>query len=120
SFNGTNGYLIGSTGAIFPGANDDFTVSAWAKPTALGGNVLSQQGPDDPTLQLASTAGGAWQLKVNTTANGTAATYTTITGGTARPGIWTQLTATFDSSTNLLPLYADGSEVAVSTDSTLP
>ena len=120
SFNGTSGDLTASTGAVTPGTNDDFTVSAWVKPTALDGTVLSQKGADDPILQLSSTTDGAWLFRVNTTANGTVATYTTITGGTVRLGIWTQLTATYDSSTSLLTLYADGSEIAVATDSTLP
>lgn len=118
TFNGTSGYLIGGGGAINP--NADWTVSAWAKPTALGGTVLSQSGTNDPVLILSASSSGVWQVSLNTTATGTAATYTTISGGSERLGLWTQLTATYSKETGILTLYADGIEIAVGTDTTPP
>ena len=120
SFDGKTGYLTstGSTGAINP--DDDFTINAWVKPTALGGVVASQGGADDPELELAATAQGTWAMSLNTSATGAGNTYTTISGGQVNLGLWTQLTATYNNATGVATLYADGNEIAVGTDTSPP
>jgi Concanavalin A-like lectin/glucanases superfamily len=120
AFDGKTGYLTttGSAGAINPA--DDFTISAWVKPTALGGVVASQGGADDPEVKLASTAQGTWALSLNTSTNGSGNTYTTISGGHINLGLWTQLTATYNQATGTATLYADGNEIAVGRDTTPP
>lgn len=121
SFDGQSGYLAstGTTGAINPA--QDFSISAWVKPTVLGGTVLSQSSAKTyPVLKLASTAQGTWQFSLNTTPDGSGNTYTTVTGGTVRLGLWTQLTVTYNAATNVATLYADGNEVAVNTDTAPP
>ena len=120
AFDGKTGYLTttASTGAINPG--DDFTISAWVKPTAFGGVVASQGGADDPEVELTATAQGTWALSLNTTTTGSASTYTTISGGHINLGLWTQLTATYNDATGVVALYADGNEIAVGRDTAPP
>ena len=120
AFDGKTGYLTttGSTGAINPG--DDFTISTWVKPLALGGVVASQGGADDPEVELAATAQGTWALSFNTSATGSGNSYTTISGGHINLGLWTQLSATYNHATGVATLYADGNEIAVGRDTTPP
>jgi hypothetical protein len=120
AFNGTSGYLNSAGGAaVAPSA--DFTVSAWVKPTLLGGIVFAQKGTDYPSFEVGSTTSGAWTASMNT-AGTTGSATTTITGGNAYTGLWTQLTLTYSHSdgADILKLYADGVELASVADTSPP
>jgi len=106
-----DGDLTNSANAV--NLTKSFTVSAWTDPTALGGTLLSQSGPDDSGFSLTPTSTG-WQFSANT-GNGTAATYDTITGGTVQLGSWSHITATFNASTSVMSLYVDDVFVATGT-----
>jgi Concanavalin A-like lectin/glucanases superfamily len=128
AFDGSSGYFSTASGSDYAVApNGSFTVSAWVNPaadanaddSAQPGTVLSQNGETDSGLILSINSGHDWQVALNTTAEGSAADYDDATGGTALPNIWTHIVATFDPSTGLLELYVNGTETAVTRDSTL-
>jgi hypothetical protein len=128
AFDGTSGYFSTASGTDYAVApNGPFTVSAWVNPvadanaddSAQPGTVLSQNGETDSGLMLSINSSHEWQVALNTTAEGSAATYDDAIGGTALPNIWTHVAATFDPSTGLLELYVNGTETAVTRDSTL-
>ncbi|MBR7833491.1 hypothetical protein KDL01_09455 [Actinospica durhamensis] len=108
-----------STSVINP--NSSWTADIWAEPTTLGTAVWSQGGADNPLAVLSTTTAGAWELSVNTTAatSTTGNTFTVITGGTVDLSEWTEVTATYNADTNILSLYADGTEIAVVSDATV-
>ena len=125
AFDGSSGFLETASGtdyAVTP--YDSFTVAAWVDPgadssaddSAEPGTVLSQNGENDSSLTLSIDSSHTWQVALNTTTEGTAATYDTATGGTALPNIWTHVVATYDSTTGLLTLYVNGAETAVIRD----
>ncbi|MFC1428293.1 hypothetical protein ACEZCY_34520, partial [Streptacidiphilus sp. N1-12] len=90
----------------------DFTVSAWADPTAYGA-VVSQDGTADSGLRLLATSGG-WKFSLNTGA-GTAATFDDVTGGSVQLGSWTHLTASYNHTTKTMSLYVHDVLVATGT-----
>ncbi|MHA6764620.1 hypothetical protein [Streptacidiphilus sp. PAMC 29251] len=90
----------------------DFTVSAWADPTAYGA-VLSQEGTADSGLRLLATSSG-WKFSLNTGA-GTAAAYDDVIGGSVQLGSWTHLTATYNHTTKTMNLYVHDVLVATGT-----
>ena len=97
--------------------SDNFTISVWVNPSALGGTILSQNGPTSySTFKLGSTTSGTWYLSVLT--SGTS--YDTMDVGTARTGLWTNLVITFTASTDLYKLYANGIEVGEIYDTSPP
>jgi len=122
AFNGTSGFLTTSGPAVTPTAS--FSVSVWAKPSATGaGTVLSQNGSADSEFTLSATSGNQWSFALNTSSDGSAATFDTIAGGTVQAGAWAQLTATYNASTGVMTLYANNLQVAtgvhaLSTDTT--
>lgn len=100
-----------STAAAIPLNNaNSFTISAWAKPAALGGTLLSQEGSANSGFSLTPTSSG-WQFALNTTAGATA-TNDTITGGTVQLGAWTHVTVTYNASSKVMNLYVDDVFVA--------
>jgi hypothetical protein len=111
----SGGYMTtSSTSGLFtPSSN--FTISAWVDPVKLGGVVLSQDGSDDSTVELSSTTGGQWSFSMG---SGSSTSYVTATGGTAYPGMWINLVATFTTTggADIMKLYADGVEVAYNAD----
>lgn len=108
----------GGTGVLSasgPAVNvaSDFTVSVRAKPNALGGVILSQDGthssgftlyPDGPTNK--------WMFCLAKTDN-TTWNYDCASGGTVQLGVWAQLTASYKRSTGIMTLYVNGVETAV-------
>jgi hypothetical protein len=116
SFNGTSDYMNTAAAAgVTP--SDNFTISVWVNPSALGGTVLDQNGPTSySTFKLGSTTSGTWYLSVLT--SGTS--YDTMDVGTARTGLWTNLVITFTASTDLYKLYANGIEVGEIYDTSPP
>jgi hypothetical protein len=114
-FNGTSDYMNTLPAAgVTP--SDNFTISTWVNPSALGGTVLSQNGPTYSTFKVGSNTTGTWYLSVWT--SGTS--YDTINAGTARTGMWTNLVLTFNASTDLYQLYANGVEIGEIYDTSPP
>ena len=116
SFNGTSDYMNTAAAAgVTP--SDNFTISAWVNPSALGGTILDQNGPTSySTFKVGSTTTGTWYLSVFT--SGTS--YDTVDAGTARTGLWTNLVVTFNASTDLYKLYANGIEIGEIYDTSPP
>jgi hypothetical protein len=112
AFNGSSTSYLASSGPTF-NPDSSFTISAWVNPTALGGTVFSQNGTDDSSIEVSSTPTGQWSMSVNTGGT-TSDSYVTTPGGTAQPGLWTDLTLTYDSAggVDLSNLYANGVQVA--------
>jgi Concanavalin A-like lectin/glucanases superfamily len=121
ALNGTSAYLTtdDQAGVLAPASS--FTVSAWVNPSALGGTVFSQDGTDDSSVEVSSTASGQWSVSMNTGGT-TTGTYATASGGTAHAGVWANLTLTYDAvgGADILELYANGVEVAYLRDTTPP
>ena len=117
----SGGYLTSSNtdGDFAP--NSSFTVSAWVDPAELGGTVFSQNGTDDSSVEVSSTAGGKWSVSMNT-ANTGSNSYTNAQGGTALAGVWTNLTLSYDTvnGADILYLYANGVEIASLVDTSPP
>lgn len=114
SFDGT-GYLSESTGGF--DINAGFTVSAWVKPNALGGAILSENASYNAcmfsyidTTTISGVTYGRWNVAI-ANANGSSRTYAVATAGDSyyvKPGTWTHLTMTFDASQSYLRLYVNG------------
>lgn len=115
-FNGTSGYLTAAGADFTP--NSSFTISAWVNPSALGGTVFSQDGSQYSTVKVSSTTNGWWSVAMNTGGS----SYATGIGGTARAGVWTNLTLTYDTTngSDILNLYVDGVQIISMADTTPP
>lgn len=117
TLDGTNSALATSSSAINPAK--DFTVSAWVKPTALGGVVVSQDMTHAASFKIsADTASGKWDFCMATSDTATA-TYDCADGGAVNLGVWTQLTATYQASPGVMNLYATGVNTASRTHTAL-
>ncbi|MFI1995287.1 FG-GAP-like repeat-containing protein [Actinoplanes sp. NPDC020271] len=106
------GSLATTSSAI--NTNGDFTVDVWAKPTALGGVVLSQDGTNTTAFKLWSdTATASWRFGL-TSKDDTTATWAVATApnNSVKLGVWTHLTATFTKGTGVLDLHVNGKDVA--------
>jgi hypothetical protein len=116
-----SGYLISSSQAGDFAPNSSFTVSVWVDPAKLGGTVFSQNGSEYSSVYVSSTTSGAWSAGMNT-ANTGSDSYSTATGGTARAGVWTNLTLSYDTvnGADILYLYANGVEIASLLDTSPP
>ncbi len=123
-FDGSTGYMATASQAI--NTTSSYTVSAWVKPSTLGGIVLSEYGSQASCMRISittTTSGGVttgyWRL-ATTNQNSASATSTEATTGTTYPvklGTWTHLTATYDSSNGFMTLYVDGVPAASATAS---
>ncbi|MGH3168310.1 MAG: LamG domain-containing protein, partial [Trebonia sp.] len=121
-FNGTSGAMTSSTQVLNTTGN--WSVSAWVKPAALGGIVLSQYGTEASCLRISiattitnGITTGSWRL-ATTNANSATATSVLATAGdtyNVQVGTWAHLTATYDSSAGFLRLYIDGIPAASAT-----
>jgi hypothetical protein len=120
-FNGTSGFLVSPSGADDFTPNASYSISAWVDPSALGGTVFSQNGNSDSTVKVYSTPGGAWVVAINNSGTNSNS-YVNTTGGTAKAGVWTDLTLTFDTGngSDIAKLYANGVEIAVLEDTSPP
>jgi hypothetical protein len=117
AFDGKTGYLTtpaGATGAFNP--DSSFTISAWVNLSALGGTVFSQNvaqsGSGYSWIEVSSTTTGQWSIGVND-----GDTNVVVPGGTAQPGLWTNLTLTYNTvdtndSADVLALYVNGVKMA--------
>ncbi|MEU6220931.1 FG-GAP-like repeat-containing protein [Streptomyces sp. NPDC047022] len=100
--------------------NSDFTVSAWVKPTALGGYVLGQKGTHTSGFALFSDAATkSWRFEMPT-ADTNSPTEDTADAATipAQVGAWVRLTATYQVSTGRMTLYLNDVAAAQATHTT--
>jgi hypothetical protein len=121
-----DGYLDTSGQAV--GATSSYTVSAWVKPAALGGYILSEYGTEFSCLRLSiekvttgAVTTGYWQFATTSSdTSGSTATEATVSDTyTVKLGVWAHLTITYDASTGRFTLYVDGIDAATATTSTV-
>lgn len=105
---GASGALTASGPAI--DLTGSFTVSLWARPTAYGGALISQNGGSSSGFAITENTGG-WSFALNT-GSGSAAAFDTVTGGSVPLNAWSQITAGYDAGAGVAKLYVDGALVA--------
>ncbi|MFF3851860.1 LamG-like jellyroll fold domain-containing protein [Micromonospora sp. NPDC002575] len=90
--------------------NADFTISAWVKPAALGGTVLSQSGTNTARFRLWTNAVDAsWRFTMARTDVASPVLDTALSApGTARVGVWTHVTASWNKTSGAMTLYVSG------------
>ncbi|MFI1197154.1 LamG-like jellyroll fold domain-containing protein, partial [Micromonospora sp. NPDC020750] len=118
-FNGTSGTLTTAGPAV--STNNDFTASAWVKPTAFGGTVLSQNGTNTAGFRLYTDATDrSWRFAMPRT-DVASPTYDTASAGanSARLGVWTHVMVNFQKSLNLMTIYLNGANVGRASHSTV-
>jgi hypothetical protein len=114
----------GGTGVLSasgPAVNvaSDFTVSVRAKPNALGGVILSQDGSHSSGFILyPDGASRKWMFCLAKTDN-TTWNYDCDAGGIVQLGVWAQITASYNASTGIMTLYVNGVETSVATHAAL-
>ncbi|WP_246159069.1 LamG-like jellyroll fold domain-containing protein [Catellatospora sichuanensis] len=113
-FNGTNGLLKANGPAV--STNADFTLSAWVKPNAGGGTVLSQDGSAirgvnaSPGFRLAvNGSDNSWSFSM---AHGpqlsTGWDFAHTAPGTAPTGVWSHVVVTYNAARRVAIVYVDG------------
>ncbi|MFC0003706.1 FG-GAP-like repeat-containing protein [Micromonospora siamensis] len=103
--NGTSGQLSTAGRAI--DTNADFTVSAWVKPTAPGGTILSQDGVNTAGFRLwVDASDNSWRVAM-AQSDVTSPVWDTATAGanSARMGAWTRVTVSYEKANGRLGLY---------------
>lgn len=107
-FDGVSG-TIKTTGAAVD-TNGDFTVSAWVKPAALGGTVLSQNGTNTARFKLWTDASDAsWRFALARSDVASPVLDTAVTApGTARVGVWTHVMVSYARSNGAMTIYLGG------------
>lgn len=110
AFNGTNATIATTGPAVTTDA--DFSVSAWAMPTAHTTVVASQDGVSGTGFKIFATSiDGSWcfAMQQADTPNASAVWDIVRTpAGNARIGMWSHLTATYQRSTGKMSLYVNG------------
>jgi hypothetical protein len=111
AFNGSSGQLAGGAAVT---TNGDFSVSAWVKPTAIGGVVASQDGTQGAGFTLwTEPSDNSWHFAMSTSDSPNATLDSIGSGaGTVALGIWTQITATYKQSSGVMNLYVNGANVS--------
>ncbi|GAA4457865.1 LamG-like jellyroll fold domain-containing protein [Phytohabitans houttuyneae] len=119
AFDGTNSTLTTTGGAI--ATNADFTVSAWVKPNAAGGTVLSQDGTNGAGFKIWTEASDkSWKFGLSTSDSASADFDVTHSAPNAvKPGIWTHITATYKHSSRLMELFVNGVKVSYQNHNTV-
>jgi Ricin-type beta-trefoil lectin domain/Concanavalin A-like lectin/glucanases superfamily/Fibronectin type III domain len=106
ALDGTNSAMA-TTGPVVSPAQD-FTVSAWIMPGALGGTALSQDMASAASFRIyPDTSTGKWFFCM-ATADTATASYNCASGGTAQAGVWTHVTATYQAASGAMNLYGNG------------
>jgi Ricin-type beta-trefoil lectin domain/Concanavalin A-like lectin/glucanases superfamily/Fibronectin type III domain len=106
ALDGTNSALATSGPVVNPA--QDFTVSAWVMPSALGGVAVSQDMTSAASFKIyPDTSTGKWFFCM-ATADTSSASYNCASGGTAQAGVWTHLTATYQAASGAMNLYGNG------------
>ena len=109
-----------STASSAVNTNADFTVSAWVKPTATGGTVLSQDGPNGPAFRLwAESSDSSWRFAMPNT-SGTSPTWAMASGrpGSLKKSVWVHLSASFRKSSGAMDLHVNGIDIGAATQLT--
>ncbi|AVT32970.1 hypothetical protein C6361_29890 [Plantactinospora sp. BC1] len=115
AFNGTTGTLT-TSGPAVP-TNAAFTVSTWVKLNSHGGTVLSQDGTNTAGFKIwAESSNKSWRFAMSRS-NVASPVWDTASAapGSARLGVWTQLTAVYSPAAGNLHsmfLFVDGRNVA--------
>ena len=105
----TSTAYLTSNAALTTSAN--FTVSVWAKPTALGGVLVSQDGAHTSGFLIwPSSADNTWVFCLAQADSTTAPMRDCARGGSVHLGAWTHITATYNATTQRMGLYLDGIE----------
>ena len=111
SLNGTTAALATAGKAL--DTNADFTVDAWVRPAAAG-TVASQDGSNTAGFRVyldGSTNSWRFSMPTGDVAGGSADTAASA-NGTAQLGVWTRITATYRSATQMMNLAANGVTIA--------
>jgi archaellum component FlaF (FlaF/FlaG flagellin family) len=102
---GTSGKLSTSSKVLNPGQN--FTVSLWAKPEAIGGIVVSQDMTQAASFKLYTDGStGEWAFCM-ARSDITNPVYDCAKGGTVYLGEWAHVTITYQASTATMTLYVN-------------
>ncbi|WP_280668857.1 MULTISPECIES: LamG-like jellyroll fold domain-containing protein [unclassified Kitasatospora] len=109
----TTGSLAATGSAVNVSGN--FTVSAWAQPSASGGVVLSQDGTYTSGLLLYPDVNSNQWFFCLATTDSTGWPYDCARGGTVNLTLWTHLTATYNSVTKQMAIYVNGVEAGTGT-----
>ncbi len=119
NLDGTNSTMATTAGPVLS-TNADFSVSAWVKPAALGGTVLSQDGTNTAGIRIyADDTTGSWRFAMSRTdTTNPVWDVAAAAGNTVQTGVWTQLTATFNATSGMMNLAANGVTVATATHTT--
>ncbi|GAA3036803.1 hypothetical protein GCM10020229_55250 [Kitasatospora albolonga] len=104
--------------AAAPGIVSDtgYTVSAWVKlngSTGTDQSVICQQGDNVPSVNLFyREASRSWDV-MTTSQDSSAAHWISVgaSGGSAYPGAWTHIAATYSADTEVLAFYVNGGQV---------
>lgn len=114
---GTNSTLATATPAL--SINADFSVSAWVKPAAPGGTVLSQDGTNVAGFRLYADTNASWRFAMSqTNTTGTLWDEAYTASNAVQTGVWTQLTATYNATSGMMNLAVNGVTVATATHTT--
>ncbi|WP_144082682.1 MULTISPECIES: FG-GAP-like repeat-containing protein [unclassified Micromonospora] len=107
-FNGTSGTLTTPTPAV--NTNADFSLSVWVKPTALGGTILSQDGTSTAGFKLYTDATDkSWRFAMPRTDVAAPVWDVAISASnTARLGVWTHVTVTYQKSVGTMWIMLNG------------
>ncbi|WP_051366955.1 LamG-like jellyroll fold domain-containing protein [Hamadaea tsunoensis] len=112
TFNGTSGTMV-STGTVVD-TTADFTLSVWARPTAAGGVLLSEDGGQAAAFKLYTDAATmSWRFAMSDT-NGILTGWATASApnNSVQLNQWTHVTIAFDAKSGLMMLDVNGTNVA--------
>lgn len=113
-FDGSSGQLTSSTAAVDTTA--DFTISAWVRPTAAGGTVISQDAAQTAALKLYTDAATmSWRFGMSNSDSATA-TWSTASApnNSVQLNQWAHVTIAFKARAGLMMLDVNGVNVATS------
>jgi hypothetical protein len=115
---GTDGMLATATPAV--ATNADFTLSAWVKPVAIGGTVLSQDATNTAGFKIwTESSDKSWRFAMTRSDVASPVWDTAVApANSVQLGVWTLLTATYRQSGGLMNLYINGGLIARTTHST--
>lgn len=111
-FDGATGY-VGTTGGPAVDTSRTYSVSAWARLDRVGGfpTVVSEDGKQTAAFQVQATSDGRWGFAMfGDDINGGGPRHDRVVStNPARIGVWTHLVGTYDSGSDQMRLYVNGS-----------
>ena len=103
---------MSSSGPALSFGSSDMTVSVWAKPSALGGVIASQDGAHSSGMILyPDNVTGKWYYCLSTS-DTNAWSYDCAVGPAVQLNTWTQVTGTYSASSGTMSLYINGALAA--------